>query len=56
MAKNGTMSGQLDIWSALGQAYLWSDIPPWKRHLVVKSSTKLGPVDLCSFSVVFSFQ
>ena len=38
MAKCGTTSGQVD---------LWSDVPP-QRHLVTKSSTTLGETDLWS--------
>ena len=34
--------------NTLGPVDLNSDVPPWYRHLVAKSGTKLGLVDLSS--------
>ena len=40
--------GSLTFGQPLGQTDLWSDVPPWYWHLMVKSGTNLGPVDLSS--------
>ena len=63
MVKSGTTAGQHDVWQPVGQADILSDVPPSHylpmplnapryRHLVAKSGTNLGPIDLSPCAIV----